>query len=117
MSTEVDEIRERLELHAIESAAQFAAAELAQVGFVVVSFSPGDASSYLMMIAEHGTGPDRYLLASNYGPAYRIPGHWRPDPGYCEAKYLTERYANLHTGVVYAEFIAALGRYLQEATG
>jgi len=96
----------------VNTAGLMAAHLVQDQGFAHVICEPGDATPYEFIVIDTTTSPDRYLLASTFGPAYPIPAHYHVDPGYAQSKYLCERYRNDYTGHLYAQFIAAFGKAL-----
>lgn len=109
----------RLDHEHISAAATTAALALIEEGVAVANITPGDMTVYGLVIidqAETGTAHSggRYAMASTYGKLRALPDPLGTglDLGYVEANYLDPRYANLHTAVVLATFIKAVGQAL-----
>ncbi|MGB5758310.1 MAG: hypothetical protein WBM50_15455 [Acidimicrobiales bacterium] len=116
-------IVDRLDLGAMNEAAQFAAEQLKSEGFTAVVVQPGDMTRYgFVLIDQHRPGTvkidsgGRYLFGSTFGRLRALPDPvGRIDYGYIEANYIDKRYANMHTAVVYSEFIRLVGRQIAQA--
>ena len=118
-TTDVARIRAGLDLRRITDGAAFVAEQIRDHWSGRCTVTPGDGTAYKFAVIDQGDSQTwmpgaRYVLASNFGPLYPIPDHFDVDPGYAAASYVGDRHRNTATGVVYAEFIAALGQELKQ---